>query len=461
MRSRAAGIHPRIAYAVTAVVVIAACSATTSTVPPATGAPDVSVATSATASASAAAAVSDTSPGTAELTVLSDTVWAGPSDALQSALDGDVLEAGDTVHTDDGRAIVTFSDGSTVEIEPFSEITIDQVADKADGGILVALTQALGQTWHVVSHLGASSSYQVHTDASTASVRGTAFQVGVDVAGGLPVATIQTAEGTVATTAKGAKDEVLVPHGSLTTVKKGDARPAAPKAAPEPERKATVTVGDENSLVVDAAGRSNGFKDGKLVLQTPGAHAEKNGSKVTVSLPDPPDGVLTTVVSDKKRDTEPEKIDVETKIEERGGSSQTVRHSVGRGEQGMGGVELKKSGGHSSVRALGSQERSSLKRPKTGNAPKRGSGHHASGQHRSPRPGARRSGGPARSGGPDVHGSRPPGAPGGPQGSRPPGAPERPSGSRPPGAPEGSRPEGRSEPPGGARPGGQGPPQRP
>ncbi len=320
-----------------------------------------------------AVAAPDTTPAAGVLTVISDTVKVGRGGAFSAAVDGDLVRSGDTVRTEDGRAVITFIDGSTVEIEPSGELVIDTAAETQDGGIVVALTQLLGQTWHVVSKLGATSSYQVRTPASTAAVRGTAFQVGVDVTGGTPVATIETHEGAVATTAAGKTEEVLVRQGSATTVKKGDERPAAPKGIPEPQRRATVTIGDTNSVVVDSLGRANGLRDGRPVLQTPGAKLEVIDGRLVITLPNAPDGKLTTVVGRREKDSDAEEVDVETKVEERGGKDEAIKQKIQRtkDKEGSGGVEVKRGTGQPAVKPVEAADQRTLKQPKIAKLPER------------------------------------------------------------------------------------------
>jgi hypothetical protein len=366
-------MRPRIAALVLASLVVS-CTAPTPNAPPAGRADTTSGPAAPAPAPTAAAAAPDVTPAAGVLTVISDTVKVGRGGgAATAAADGDLVRSGDTVRTEDGRAVITFIDGSTVEIEPSSELVIDTVAETNDGGIVVALTQLLGQTWHVVSKLGATSSYQVRTPASTAAVRGTAFQVGVDLTSGTPVATIETHEGAVATTAAGKTEEVLVRQGSATTVKKGDDRPAAPRGIPEPARKAIVTIGDTNSVVVDTLGRANGLRDGRPVLQTPGAKLEVVDGRLVVTLPNAPDGKLTTVVGRREKDSDDDEVEVETKVEERGGRTETVRQKIQRtkDKEGSGGVEVKRGTAQPAVKPVEPADQRTLKQPRIGKVPER------------------------------------------------------------------------------------------
>jgi len=438
---REAGWIRRAAVGAVLGAIVASCSASPTSLPPTSVPASAPVPSAASAATTPAASIAP-QPVSATLAVITEKVSVRGADGkvATAASGGETdLHAGDTVRTDDGRAVVTLFDGSTVELEPSTELRIDDVAVLPDGGTRISLTQLLGWTWHVVSQLvTASSSYEVHTESSTAAVRGTAFQVGVQLQSGTPVTSIETTEGTVA--ARGQDGEpVLVQAGSVTTAKKGE-RPAQPHAAPAPDRKVTVAVGDENGLVIDPLGRANGFKDGKLVAQTPGAKVERRDGKVFVTLPNTPDGKMGTMVARKQGTSQPDHVDIETTVEEHG-QKETTRERVQRAERdGVGGVEIGKSGDRPSLRPLDDKEKSGLRGAKVGQQPARpgrregpgGSGPPGAAPQRSPGAPARetpRSGEPGRS----PEGSRPPA----PSGTRPPET--RPAETRPAQSPQGSR----------------------
>jgi len=94
---------------------------------------------------------------------------------FSTAMDGAVLYAGTMLRTSaDARALITLFEGSTVGLDPASDITIEDAATRS--GSTVA--QALGRSLNVVMHLTtADSRYELTTPAATASVRGGAFEV--------------------------------------------------------------------------------------------------------------------------------------------------------------------------------------------------------------------------------------------------------------------------------------------
>src|SRR5438128_8260672 len=76
-----------------------------------------------------------------------------------SIADGDVIGAGDTVRTAAAsHGVLTFFDGTTVELEPDTELTVDSLQASASGDKIVEMSQTIGRTWHVVTHLASSSS---------------------------------------------------------------------------------------------------------------------------------------------------------------------------------------------------------------------------------------------------------------------------------------------------------------
>ena len=270
--------------------------------------------------------------------------------APRAAADGDVLQAGMTILTGhETYAVLTYFEGSTVSIDPDTTLVIEALQANPDGTTIIGMRQDVGQTWHAVTKLlTAGSKYEVRTPTTTATVRGTLFLVGVQLGAdpGVPETVIQTTEGAVAaerppTPEAPEGEEVIVAAGFTVT-----ARPAAPipppVPAPEPERKVTVSIGAANSLVVDPQGRANGERDGRLVVQTPGATVERVDGKVVVTMPNVTDGKVSTVVGD---DESAEDVEVVTVVEERGRRSARSERTVRRVEDAptVTGIELRRS----------------------------------------------------------------------------------------------------------------------
>ena len=294
-------------------------------------------------------------PPAAILTVISGGVLMRNAGAdFAAASDGSVLYVGSTVRTSaDARAIITLFEGSTVELEPASDITIEEATTRG-GSTIVELAQSLGRTWHVVTHLTtADSRYEVKTPSATASVRGTAFEVAVDDAS---TTTVTTTEGRVATADAAATTEVLVTADQTTTVHANSA-PEPPRSVPDAQRVVTVSAMSASSLVVDPLGRANGFRDGRVVAQTPGARVRMQDGTIVVTLPNVPDGVFGTTVAASAGAPVP----VFTTVTDRGEEPVTVESAAqSGGASTTSGVELRKSDGTPTVRALTADETKQL-----------------------------------------------------------------------------------------------------
>ena len=264
----------------------------------------------------------------------------GVNGAFVTATDGEILAAGDTIRTGDtARAILTYFEGSTVSVEPNTELLIEDASANTDGSTIVVMRQSFGRTWHVVTKLiTGDSRYEVRTPASTASVRGTAFQVDSD----RDQTAITTTEGTVVALVVdperlGQTVEVAVPAGK-SHVQKKNARPAPAAAAPQPERTLTVTLDEQNSLVIDTQGRANGIdRNGKVRLETPGAQLVRTSDgKLQIVLPNVPDGRLEALV----RKTDGVEVDVQATVEDRGEEPVQAQLTVKADVSGQGRVSV-------------------------------------------------------------------------------------------------------------------------
>jgi hypothetical protein len=140
-------------------------------------------------------------------------------------------EAGMTLGVDDkikteagGHATITFFEGSTIELEGGTEISLSELG--LDGTAShIGISQQIGNTVSRVKKLvDPASSYDVETPAAIASVRGTTLSVTVASNGTTVVGNI---EGQVSVTAQGV--EVELAEGERTTILPGE-----PPGPPEP-----------------------------------------------------------------------------------------------------------------------------------------------------------------------------------------------------------------------------------
>jgi len=94
---------------------------------------------------------------------------------------------GDSLQTGaDGYALVTFFDGSVMEVEADTKISVDELSIASGGSTAVRIHQTIGSTINRVENLiDSSSKYEVESPAGTAAVRGTTFGNNVERDGGI------------------------------------------------------------------------------------------------------------------------------------------------------------------------------------------------------------------------------------------------------------------------------------
>ncbi len=150
--------------------------------------------------------------------------------------EGITLEAGDKIKTTDGAtATVTFFDGSTIELNSDTQISLDELLSKSSTSPkTIKIGQTLGQTSSsIVKLVDPASRYEVDTPAGVAAVGGSKMVVTVAADG---TTTVYNLEGTISFTAQG--QEVMIPLGSFSTAKPGEV-PSTPQPGIPPEINAT------------------------------------------------------------------------------------------------------------------------------------------------------------------------------------------------------------------------------
>ena len=167
-----------------------------------------------------------------------------------------VLNVGDAVRTDaTGRALITYSDGTTLVVEPGTELVIEAI-QQTNGDLFVLIRQTAGRVWYELSrNLAANSRYEVRSGALAMVVRAgstvevavaddgtttiTATQGSAEASGGGATVTVTT--GTTTTAAVGATPAPLAP-ASATPPPAPTPQPA-PSATPTPAPTSTpITV---------------------------------------------------------------------------------------------------------------------------------------------------------------------------------------------------------------------------
>jgi hypothetical protein len=95
------------------------------------------------------------------------------------------LGTGDSLKTGGNSSVlITFFDGSVMEVQSDSEISVEELSKASGGATTVRISQVLGDTVNRVKNLvDSSSAYEVETPAGSAVVRGTIEDIQVDPSG--------------------------------------------------------------------------------------------------------------------------------------------------------------------------------------------------------------------------------------------------------------------------------------
>jgi len=194
------------------------------------------------------------------LTILSITegdvfVMKTGADSWTGAEVGISLEVGDNIKTgDDSSAEITFFDGSTVELQPGTEIEITSLDVSGDtGSTTVTLEQTIGATIsRVINIIDPASSYEVETPSGSAAVRGSIMVVCVTEDGTSWVANQQ---GNIWTRAQGV--ELQIPKK-----RKGILKPLKPPELMPPNRP---PLAQDDAAVTDKDNPVTVFSPGVLI----------------------------------------------------------------------------------------------------------------------------------------------------------------------------------------------------
>ena len=176
------------------------------------------------------------------------------------ARDGEIYRSGDLVRANtDGRAVLTFFDGSSLSVDPGSQVKVTTLNKVPGEGIQVTIEQTLGRSWSAVQKLKTPDSrYELKTPSSSAAVRGTGFLTLVQpLPTGGTQTTYQVDEGTLQVTAN-AGGVVTVPAGTQVTIAEGAPAPTVPTPIPPSPRLEITTTTGLSFLVVSPSGAACG-----------------------------------------------------------------------------------------------------------------------------------------------------------------------------------------------------------
>ena len=214
------------------------------------------------------------------------------SSGFAPALDGDIVTNGDFVRSSkDGRAVLTFFDGSTLSVDSGALVKVLTLNRLASGGIELLLEQTLGRSWAAVSKLKPDSKFEIKTPSSIAAVRGTAFETNVTQnADGTTSATYKVDDGQILVTAN-AGGSVTVGAGQQVTINVNQPAPAAATAqAPTTRFVITASAGLEFAIAAPTGATCGNGRNKQEIF---GCFASGN----TVAVREPPAGHYAVMVT--------------------------------------------------------------------------------------------------------------------------------------------------------------------
>ena len=178
--------------------------------------------------------------------------------------DGAALEPGAQLRTGaEGRALLTFVDGSTAAFDPGTELTIETV--ELNGARRIALAQQSGRLWNDVAPDGrAGASYTVRTPDALVSAQGTVFETTVG-----EETQVSAAEGTVEVTTD--SERRVLAAGEQASVRRQRLLAAAQASDAPPLVEVRVDVPFIAALVAPSGRATGANPDGQLYNQIPGA----------------------------------------------------------------------------------------------------------------------------------------------------------------------------------------------
>ena len=213
----------------------------------------------------------------------------------ENVTDTVVVKEGNGIKTgNDSWALITFDDGTTVELEPNTEVSVTELTNTH-----ITVWQQVGRTWSGIKKLvGPLTQVQVETPSAAALVRGTLIDVVVDNLGNTIVSAL---EGVIEVTAEGISRTVEAGMQSLINM---GLAPSEPEPIPPPKNRLEITVrGPAWALIVDPPERSVGVVPPGVVANqlpmatTTGAHAEPQF--VVVPVPEEGDQTYSIVLYGK------------------------------------------------------------------------------------------------------------------------------------------------------------------
>ncbi|MSQ42525.1 MAG: hypothetical protein EXR65_05780, partial [Dehalococcoidia bacterium] len=202
------------------------------------------------------------------LTVFGGGVEVQVGEAWSPLADGARLSAGARLRTTaEGRALITFPDGSTSALDPATEIALEWIT--AGGPRVVRIRQFSGRLWNdVVTDRRLGATYEVHTVDAIAQVHGTVFETTIN--NGQTV--VSAADGDVDVIA--GSERVSVTRGQLV---RAQAQKVAERAAVRAAGSLTIYAPFAAALLAPGGEATGARADGAVFRQIRGVTTSNPG----------------------------------------------------------------------------------------------------------------------------------------------------------------------------------------
>jgi hypothetical protein len=225
--------------------------------------------------------------GSVQVQSLNSTNW-------QAASATQKITTGDRIKTNSGSvAILTFADGSTVKLEPETEIRLTKNEYTGDHTLKISLNQSSGQLWSHLRHPSRSSSeLKIQTPTTDITADNDSFLVQVDDTG---LTRVTSYSGAVA---------VSAPNGSIMLAADQQIEVAPDQAAQLPQsisdsvNRLVCSAGPSSVIkVIDPDGSGSGFgSDGSDFNQITRSNLQQSARGQTVEIRQPASGLYILVI---------------------------------------------------------------------------------------------------------------------------------------------------------------------
>ena len=228
----------------------------------------------------------------ATLTVFDGAVEIAGDDGWSKLEDGEEISEGDRLRTGaDGRALVTFADGSTVALDPETEFTVAELA--LDGARRITLVQASGRLWHNVAPDPAGGGYTIETPDAIVTATGTLFETLVRAG----ETAVTTEEGSVEVIAGQLRASVRAGETTVAQARRVLAEVQRRQGSSDQQLQLSVDAPFTASLIDEHERATGALPDGLVFQQVPNATTTDPGQGAQqIAIHSPQDGTYELVL---------------------------------------------------------------------------------------------------------------------------------------------------------------------